>query len=342
LLAPLEITAQHASAATYAPLGRPAEQGLAVNYANIHRDWCWGAVENAATLAAVRRALGHHALGRTLVLGAGAGRLAYDLHQSEGATKTYAVDAHPLLMLVARRMFDGSRLQLYEFPIAPRDLASHALLRSLGAPAPARAGLQLVFAEARYLPFDDDTFDTVVTPWSADVIDADLSELAGIINRVLVAGGRWISTGALSFDQRCDATRCYATEEIAEVIEAAGFTVPEFDAQVVPFLASPASRQSRRQEVATFAVTKWKSVLARQSGTPCWREDLRSPVPRLPEVDAYMLALRIEAYVASMVDGQRSVADIAARLVEERLLLPQGAIGLVRDFLVRLQEEAGH
>jgi hypothetical protein len=53
-----------------------------------------------------------------------------------------------------------------------------------------------------------------------------------------------------------------------------------------------------------------------------------------------VLALRVEGYVASLVDGQRSVADIAARLVQERLLLPEEAVGVVQDYLRRLLRDA--
>jgi hypothetical protein len=54
----------------------------------------------------------------------------------------------------------------------------------------------------------------------------------------------------------------------------------------------------------------------------------------------HVLALRVRGYVASLVDGRRTLAEIAARLVEERLLPPEEATGIVRDYLLRLHEEA--
>ena len=66
----------------------------------------------------------------------------------------------------------------------------------------------------------------------------------------------------------------------------------------------------------------------------------RRPVPLPSAVADRALALRVEGYVASLVDGRRSVADIAARLVEERLLLPDEAAGIVQGFLERLFDEA--
>jgi hypothetical protein len=48
----------------------------------------------------------------------------------------------------------------------------------------------------------------------------------------------------------------------------------------------------------------------------------------------------VRSYVASLVDGRRSQSDIAAKLIEERLLPPAEATGIVRDYLLRLHDEA--
>ena len=87
----------------------PLEQGLTNYYVNLHRDWAWGEEENAAGLAEIVAVLGGNAsgLGRTLVQGAGAGRLAYDLHAAGDAPLTVATDFNPLLLFVAREMFAG-------------------------------------------------------------------------------------------------------------------------------------------------------------------------------------------------------------------------------------------
>ena len=203
LLAPLETEAEPAAAATYAALAPvvATAQGLASYYPNVHRDWVWGEEENQAALAAVRSALGSVRPERLLVLGCGAGRLPYDLHAILHPTATIAVDINPLLMAVARRMYAAERVDLYEFPIAPRDLASHALLRTLTAPARAEPGLHLVFGDAKQPPFAPGSFDTVVTPWLVDVVDTDLESLAAIVNSLLAPGGRWVCTGTLFFQQ---------------------------------------------------------------------------------------------------------------------------------------------
>jgi uncharacterized protein YbaR (Trm112 family) len=341
LLAPLEAEAEPAAAATYVALAPvvASAQGLASYYANVHRDWTWGDDENHASCAAVQRALGSAPVARMLVLGSGAGRLPYDLHALLRPTLTVAVDINPLLMAVARRMFAAERVDLYEFPVAPRDLASHALLRTLTSPARAAPGLQLVFGDAKQPPFAPGSFDAVVTPWLVDVVDTDLESLAATVNSLLAPGGRWVCSGTLFF-QQADPAQAYSSEEVQEIVAGAGFESPDLQSSRQPYLASPASRHTRVEEVVTFAVHKQREAELPLRPLPPWLADPRHPVPLLPEVADHALALRVRSYVASLVDGRRSQSDIAAKLVEERLLPPAEATGIVRDYLLRLHDEA--
>ena len=133
LLAPLAIGGHGASVETHLALRTrlPIDQGLTTYYPNLHRDWSWGDEENAASLEIVDRALGDAAAGRVLVLGAGSGRLAYDVHRRWTPSITVALDFNPLLMIVAQRVARGERIELYEFPLAPRTAADVAVLREL-------------------------------------------------------------------------------------------------------------------------------------------------------------------------------------------------------------------
>src|SRR5690606_17875307 len=116
----------------------PRDQGLHTYYANVHRDWSWGDDENAASLHEVGQVLRDdgrgETVGHTLVLGGGAGRLAYDIHMSFRTSSTVVMDFNPLLLLVADAVTSGKALQLHEFPIAPRTADDVAVLRQLQAP----------------------------------------------------------------------------------------------------------------------------------------------------------------------------------------------------------------
>jgi uncharacterized protein YbaR (Trm112 family) len=343
LLSPCGMIAEAAAPELYRALGMtlPSGQGLTSYYANLHRDWCWGDPENEAAFAILDAALGAAAPGRTLLLGAGAGRLAYDLLVRRRPDPLVAVDVNPLLLCAAQRLFAGERVELYEFPVAPRDIDSHAILRRLQAPAAAPPGWHFVFADASRGPFAPGAFDTVVTPWLIDVIDEDLATFAARVNGWLRPGGRWVNTGSLSFAADDPASR-YALEEVVEIVAGAGFDGIEPSEAAIPYLCSPASRHGRLETVVTFTARKCAEVPlpGAPRRAPDWLEHADRPVPLLPELQARQLELRVLAYVASLVDGRRSIRDVARVLVEQRLMAADEAEPTVRAFFARLHEEA--
>ena len=258
LLAPLGIDQGGIAESTHLGLGTrlPTEQGLTNYYVNLHRDWCWGEEENQAAVSELRSLLGTlNGLGRVLVQGAGAGRLAYDLHALSDATLTVATDFNPLLLFAAREIFAGRSVELYEFPIAPRRIEDHAVLRRLAAPAPAREGLALVAADALQPPFADGAFDTVVTPWFIDIIGEPFARVAARINIALKPGGRWINTGSLAFSRAAHADRV-GLEEVLELMPRAGFADVAVRETSVPYMRSPASRHSRIENTVTWVANR--------------------------------------------------------------------------------------
>ncbi|MCM2310692.1 MAG: class I SAM-dependent methyltransferase [Steroidobacteraceae bacterium] len=343
LLAPVLGDAPAAAPEMYSALGMtvPTGQGLTSYYANLHRDWCWGDAENAAGWRILDAALGTDPPGNTLLLGIGAGRLAYDLVQARTPDVLVAADLNPLFLYAVQSLFAGERLELYEFPLAPRDAESHALLRTLQAPAAVSAGCHLVCADVSNGPFAPGAFDTVITPWLIDVVDEDLATFAARINGWLKPGGRWINTGSLSFAAD-DPARRYALAEVIEIVAGAGFNGVEPREESIPYLCSPASRHGRIETVVTFAARKRDAVPmpAPPRRLPDWLQRDDAPVPLLPELQARQLELRVLAHVASLVDGRRSIRDVARVLVEQRLMAPGEAEATVRSFLARLQAEA--
>lgn len=342
LMAPLGAGTGAAAPELYSALGvsLPTGQGLASYYANLHRDWSWGETENEAAYRLVDAALGREATGRTLLLGVGAGRLAYDLHRRRGPAPLVAADINPLFVLAAQKLYAGETLELYEFPLAPRDVASQAILRRLQAPTPAGPGLHLVFADVARAPFAAGAFDTVITPWLIDVLDDDLADFARRVNRWLRPGGRWVNSGSLAFSSDEPARR-YALEEVHEIVAASGFAPIEASEEAIPYLCSPASRHGRVETVLTFATTKQGEAAepAPLRRMPAWLERGDLPIPLLPELQGRQLELRVLAYVASLVDGRRSLRDVARVLVEQRLMTEAEAEPTVRAFLARLHQE---
>jgi len=318
----------------------PGAQGLASYYVNLHRDWAWGEAENDAALAAVIDVLRGHAPRRILVLGAGGGRLVYDLARRLRPGLVVALDINPLNAFVARRILAGEQVSMYEFPIAPRDMQGHAILRRLAAPAPVDVPVELVLADASWAPFAPGGFDLVITPWLIDVLDEDLASFAPRINALLEPGGRWVNTGSLAFAQSDPALR-YSLEEVLDIAARAGFTRPETDERRMPYMCSPASRHARMESVVTFCAVKERAVdMPAHASLPVWLADSRSPVPALPEFRSAALTMRICGYLATLIDGRRSIVDMAQVLEKERLMTTEDALPAVRGFVRRLWEES--
>lgn len=343
LLAPLDTIALTAEHATHLALRTrlPPDQGLTTYYGNLHRDWCWGTEENEASLAVVREAAAGKPLGTTLVLGSGGGRLAYDVHMRGGAAMTVALDFNPLLVFAAERIRQGETVALYEFPMAPRQLSDCALRRDLAAEEPARDGLSYVLADALRPPFAAQRFDTVITPWLVDILPGGFASFAQRVNRLLAENGRWINFGSLNFHSRDPADQ-YSLDECLEAVQAAGFGALETAQTELPYLCSPASRHGRRELVLSWSASKTRKAgrPPRYEALPDWLVEGKDPVPLLDAFKTQALSTRIHAFIMSLIDGKRSLRDIADVLAENRLMQRSEAEASLRAFLLKMYDDS--
>jgi SAM-dependent methyltransferase len=341
VLAPLELEQHSANYETYLALRTrlPPNQGLTTYYSNIHRDWCWGDAENDASFATLAAALHATPPKRALVLGSGAGRLAYDLHRRTTASVTVALDFNPLLSIVADTVTRGQAVELYEFPLAPRGDA--AVLRTLAAPEPIRAGLVFVLADAHRPPFRRGAFDAVVTPWLVDILPERFEVLCARVNSLLADGGRWLNFGSLSFHD-ADPAAQYGLDECRAALEENGFDEIAFDEREVPYLSSPASRHARRERIVSWSARKHRGVkkVPRYHALPEWLVRGTDPVPLDDAFRAHATATRIHAFLTSLIDGRRSIKDMAKLVVEQRLMTAAEAEPALRSFFIKMHDDS--
>jgi len=343
LLAPFAIEQHAASYEAYLALRTrlPADQGLTTYYANIHRDWCWGDAENDASFDILAAALAGAAPGRVLVLGSGAGRLAYDFHQRAAATITVALDFNPLLVAIAEQVTRGQTLELYEFPLAPRSAEDQAVLRTLAAPAPARAGLVHVLGDVHRPPFRHGAFDTVITPWLVDILPERFESLCARINALLADAGRWLNFGSLSFHDPDPAAR-YGVDECLAALTDHGFGDTAVDEREIPYLCSPSSRHARRERIVSWCAVKQRDVkkVPRYHALPEWLVRGTDPVPLSEAFASQAAHTRIHAFLMSLIDGRRSLKDMAKLCVEQRLMSAEEAEPALRSFLIKMHDDA--
>ena len=325
----------------------PSHHGILSYAPNIHRDWCWGDAENSAVLSCISDALEEVStqtadIQNILVLGAGAGRLAYDLHNALQPTHTWALDSNPLLCLIGARMSAGEELTFTEFPLAPIGLQDCAVERTLRAPHPLK-DIDFVCADALRAPFAGGQFDLVVTPWLLDVIDASLTETLASIHHLTKPGGIWLTHGSVAFTGSRAVNRLSA-EELAELSGNNGFDVLHRANLELPYLQSPASRQARQEltytQVCRRDLSDIQTRAPKHDHLPEWIVGARAPVPLTPGFQTQISTTRIHAFMMSLIDGKRTVRDMAQILEDQRLMPAAQAVQAIQQFLTTMYEEA--
>ena len=269
------------------------------------------------------------------------GRLAYDIHTELDCSSTIAMDFNPLLMLVARAVTSGAQLKLYEFPIAPLTFEDEAILRKLEAPNPVDENFHLVLGDALRPPFPDKTFDTIVTPWLIDIIGEDLSILAARINRLLKDDGRWVNFGSLAFAHP-ERSRRYSPEEVKAIVAESGFSDPYVSQATIPYMDSPASRHGRRERVFSFASYKEREVRKpeRHKALPDWIVTGKDSVPLSPSFRQQAMTTQIYSFIMSLIDGKRSIKDMAVVLEKQKLMERGEAESAIRSFMTKMYDDS--
>jgi len=228
----------------------------------LFRDWGWSNghdEENDRSLAAIRRIARGRDLGRTLVLGAGGCRLAYDLHVQCGATETAVIDIDPFLLVIAEAVIRGAPVSLTETSVNAPEVDPVSRAWTLSVPsAPLGPEMFHVFlADGTEPPFAAQTFDTVVTPWFIDQAPTDLEAMLRRVHGLLVPGGHWINHGPLIYrPDTLPIARWYSRQEIFELAGAVGLRLGAWESAPQPHLVSPLTGRGLIENVLTFQASR--------------------------------------------------------------------------------------
>jgi SAM-dependent methyltransferase/uncharacterized protein YbaR (Trm112 family) len=289
---------------------------------NIHylfRDWGWppeSGGENEHALVSAETLLEGQAPGRTLVLGAGACRLAYDLHRLSEAAETVVVDVDPLLLTVAHDVIRGGTISLREGYAEVTELTRIEKRWELTARdgAVSEERFQFLLADGLEPPFATDGFDTVITPWFIDVIPADVRDVISTAHRLLKPAGRWLNVGPLRYTPHVPVSRRFTREELFELADRAGFRIGPWKAESVPSLFSKHTGRGRIEWVMAFAARKLETphVDNRSGGPPDWLLFRHLPVPTFSGQSFAWSADPLALLVTSLIDGRRTLGELAS------------------------------
>jgi hypothetical protein len=179
-------------------------------------------------------------------------------------------------------------------------------------------------------------------------VDADLEETAASIRRVLREGGVWLNLGPLRFKR--DLPRQYTIEEIWEIVGEQGFELVSREREDVPYFDSPVSGSRRTETVFGFAARRTDGTGGNlrdssaaapriRSQLADWITDPRRPIPVRPSLMALGRKSMFTAGAISLVDGQRSLVDVASEIGRATGVDPGTLLDQLRAFFAMLPPE---
>lgn len=312
----------------------------------LYRDWGWPSDaegENERALSMVEAILGKGALGRTLVMGAGACRLAYDLHHRHPDAALMVMDLDPVLFSAAHAVTHGESLTIREANLEMGDLGQSTREWVLAAPqGPVDdARFHFLVADAVDPPLDHGRFDTVLTPWFIDQGPEDVRDLISTIHLMLKPGGRWVNLGPLKYDLDVPISRRFAREELFDLAGRAGFRVGPWQSEAVPYLVSKLNDRGKVEWVLAFSATRLDAPeqdSGADGGPPPWLVFRHLPIPTFQGQTVFWSEAPTIRMVVSSIDGRRTLEDIAA-MVAERASQPDISMAQVRTAVRRCLQE---
>ncbi len=317
---------------------RPGSSFLAQNFDNLFRDWSWGDHENKTSLDMVNQSLNGQKLeGDLLVLGAGAGRLAYDLHRLHGLHKTILVDYNPMLSLLSKKIISGDDLSLIEFPIVPSHATDFALKRNLKAPHPLKDGIEWVTLDLKDPHISLPQVKNLLTPWLIDVIDVDFKSLVKKINSLMTMGGTWINFGPLGFNNP-QLSDYYSYEEVIHLIERSGFKIQNTEYKRIPYLQSPASNSHRFEKVLCITAQKIEDmepeIYLQDKNLLPWQKDWDEPLQIPIQQMGLEKGFELNAKICGFLKENLSFNQLTDKLLKE-LPIPKDQLQLMLEEILK-------
>jgi ubiquinone/menaquinone biosynthesis C-methylase UbiE len=311
-------------------------------FTHVHRDYGWEPEvdEVGVSFARLKEVLPEgFALGSAVVLGAGTGRLAWQLAaEFSGEAPVLAVDVNPFPFVVTALLLCGETVELTELAVHPRKSALVATTRTLECPLAAPPKLRLVLADALDPPLARGRFDTVVTPWFVDEVPEDAAVVPELVRSLLREGGSYVCTGPFLYDNgRTKPSLRYCADEFVEMVRRAGFEVTSATYRQESYMASPLSSQGRTEHVLYMHARKDSSRRVERPEVPAFLKPGRGAalsVPRPEGIAEADFSTTEVQQVASLVDGERTVRQITKILLARGVLADDGtAVSGVRGCL---------
>lgn len=297
-------------------------------YHHILRDWAWDAEPskhypthvNDANLERVLNVWQNPQPGKMLFLGAGAGRLSWDLHKVLRPEFTIASDINPFLLTCAYTLIKRRKPltlpELYTYPQVGYPFSRSWVMQPPDDPYDLHKSWYALGADVWNMPLKESSVDSIVTSWLLDVTGGDVKDLISVISYLLKPGGYWVNTGPLLYSGQLGFDLKYSAEEILDFADMAGFDLELQSVEEVAHMASPLNARYHHEQILSFSARKREQAkpIAEPGNTdewltPPWLVMHHLPVPNIQF--QCQMGHDFIRQVLSLVDGQRSIYLIA-------------------------------
>lgn len=333
-----------------APVDNPTEY-----YHHILRDWAWDAQPsrhytthvNDANLQRVLDVWQAPQPHKMLFLGAGAGRLSWDLHKALIPEFTIASDINPFLLTCAQNLIKRRKAitlpELYTYPQIGFPYSKSWLMEPPEDPQCLHKSWFALGADVWNMPLKKGCVDTIITSWLLDVTGGDVKDLISVISYLLEPGGHWVNTGPLLYSSQLSFDKKYSAEEILDFMDMAGFEVQQQSVEEIAHMASPLNARYHHEQIFSFSACK--RIEARgipQPGhteewlTPSWLIMHHQPIPNIDfqcqmghefikqvldlvdgEKSVYLIAQMVQSSLPEGVDGKEAVVALFGQILEQ-------------------------
>lgn len=317
----------------------PSQQHFDSYFKNIFRDWGWGEVENKIYSELLTKLKLKN--GKVLIVGGGAGRLAYDLAQQKPELEILQIDINPLLSLIAQKICSGETVELCEisaFPTEQKDLFTTHQLKAAKPLSPNQ--FQFVVGDISDHTFKDQQFDAIICPWVIDIVSENFSDFSKRLNFLLKPQGELLIFGPLSFEKQGPQHKL-TVEEVSNTLQESGFKNLLQESLNTPYLQSPIEPQQRFEKIHLFYAQQEKGTKRPKNPAlyPNWLTDISLRITPSQNLVILQSQKNLEAqFLGGLLSG-KSIKEMATLIAQSGSgMTQQQAEDFIQSAFARLFE----
>ena len=295
----------------------------------IFRDWVWDSKETKKyTHFCKENILDEHKT--ILILGAGAGKLSYDLATAYHDKHFFSIDHNPLLFLTAAKIFKGDEVKLSDYSQFPKTLNQTGQQYKIKTDALTHDNHEFILGAFPDLPFGENSLDMIIAPWFFDILDFDFEKSVIHASHYLKDTGRLLAFGPSNIHKNSLIQQlCF--EEIEECFQP-HFEEVSIHQDQVNYLHNPLNSQQRVEELFFASCSKPKNTQFQEFQSAKAKEIIFDPT-----FEHHKAVNETFYHILKHINGNLTIAELAKKLEGEFNFKPEEALFYAENFINKIQ-----